>query len=375
MKYDRLTRRDWVALAARLMAASSFSGMVSSALALPTRTLVFPRDHGSHPELQTEWWYITGHVHSAGKPFGFQVTFFRSRVASTQGMQSAFAAKQLIFAHAAVTDIDGTVQHHDQRVARAGFGIAGASETDCDVHLRDWSLKRVGEVGQYQFLTRIKAPRFEIDLSLQGTQPLLLQGNAGQSRKGPDADQASYYYSAPQLAVRGRLMIDGVHHAVDDTAGPRVNRAWMDHEWSEALLHPEAVGWDWIGMNLFDGSALTAFRLRRADGSALWAGGSMRATDNTALPRIFAKEEVVFAPTRHWTSPHSRARYPVEWQVNTPVGNFRVLALLDDQELDSSGSTGTVYWEGLSDLRNLSGVSLGRGYLEMTGYASGIRLN
>ena len=33
-------------------------------------------------------------------------------------------------------------------------------------------------------------------------------------------------------------------------------------------MHPDAVGWDWIGMNLDDGSALTAFRLRREDGTA-----------------------------------------------------------------------------------------------------------
>ncbi|MBF5003426.1 lipocalin-like domain-containing protein [Diaphorobacter caeni] len=379
MKHRGLTRRDWMAFAARVALASSLPGMTTSALALPPRTLVFPRDHGSHPELQTEWWYITGHVRSKGKPFGFQVTFFRSRVASTQGMQSAFAAKQLIFAHAAVTDIEGRVQHHDQRIARAGFGIAEASETDCDVRLRDWNLKREGPVDQYRFATRIRSTRFEMDLTLQGTQPLLLQGRAGLSRKGPDADQASYYYSAPQLAVRGILTLNGVHHVIDDVVDdvvqPQVNRAWMDHEWSEALMHPEAVGWDWIGMNLFDGSALTAFRLRRADGSTLWAGGSMRAPGGATQPRVFAQDEVTFTPTRHWSSPHSQARYPVQWRIDTPVGSFQVLALLDDQELDSSGSTGTVYWEGLSDLKSPSGETLGRGYLEMTGYVAGIKLS
>ena len=72
---------------------------------LPARPLQFPRDHGSHPELRTEWWYITGHAEAAGRHWGFQVTFFRSRVDATQGLRSAFAAKQLLFAHAAVTDV------------------------------------------------------------------------------------------------------------------------------------------------------------------------------------------------------------------------------------------------------------------------------
>ena len=115
MQNGGLSRRDWMAFAARVIAASS---LPCPALALPPRTLVFPRDHGSHPEWQTEWWYITGHAQSKGRQLGFQVTFFRSRVASTQEMRSAFAAKQLIFAHAAVTDIEGRVQHHDQRAWR-----------------------------------------------------------------------------------------------------------------------------------------------------------------------------------------------------------------------------------------------------------------
>lgn len=374
MTKSALSRRDWMVFAARVMAASTLPAATQSALALPARTLVFPRDHGSHPELQTEWWYITGHARSKARQLGFQVTFFRSRVATTQNLQSAFAAKQLIFAHAAVTDIEGRVQHHDQRIARAGFGIAQASETDCDVRLRDWSLKRIGAADANSFATRIKSSQFDIDLTLQATQPLLLQGKAGLSRKGPDAEQASYYYSVPQLAVRGAISIDGMRHVVDDDTRPDINRAWMDHEWSEALMHPDAVGWDWIGMNLHDGSALTAFRLRRADGSTLWAGGSMRG-QGAAEARVFAHDEVSFTPTQSWLSPHSKARYPVQWRVATPVGDFQVRALLDDQELDSSGSTGTVYWEGLSELLDADGRPVGRGYLEMTGYVSEIRLN
>ncbi|HRM50400.1 MAG TPA: carotenoid 1,2-hydratase, partial [Alicycliphilus sp.] len=113
------------------------------AAALPARTLVFPRDHGSHPDLRTEWWYLTGQARTGptpGRLWGFQITFFRSRVDATQGLQSAFAARQLLFAHAALTDLQGGRQLHDQRIARAGFGIAQAAEDDTNIHLRDWSL-------------------------------------------------------------------------------------------------------------------------------------------------------------------------------------------------------------------------------------------
>ncbi|RYF34130.1 MAG: carotenoid 1,2-hydratase [Comamonadaceae bacterium] len=333
-----------------------------AAWALPPRTLQFPRDLGSHPDLKTEWWYVTGHARSAaGREFGFQVTFFRSRIDTTQAMRSAFAARQIFFAHAAVTDLEGRVLLHDQRIARAGFGIASASESDTDVRLRDWSLVR--REGRYD--ARVPATGFALDLRFTPTQPVLLQGDAGLSRKGPQEAQASYYYSEPQLATQGRLTLKGQAFEVTGTA-------WLDHEASDALLHPDAVGWDWIGMNLDDGSALTAFHLRRRDGSALWAGGSMR-TRAGAL-RIFKPDEVRFDAGDVWTSPRTQARYPTRWRVQTPGGAFSVRALLDDQELDSRGSTGGVYWEGLSELLDPTGRRVGRGYLEMTGYAAPLQL-
>ncbi|MBU0745959.1 MAG: carotenoid 1,2-hydratase [Gammaproteobacteria bacterium] len=367
------TRRQWLMLSS-LQAAGLFSLWPGAAHALPARALTFPRDHGSHPDLRTEWWYITGHVQAGGQPWGFQVTFFRSRVDATQGMQSAFAAKQLLFAHAAVTDVQGQRLLHDQRIARAGFGLAQASEADTRIRLQDWTLVRSdtagspGERGGSRYTAHISGGEFALDLQFDSTQPVLLQGHQGLSRKGPDATQASYYYSQPQLAVTGALTVGGKRLAVTPGSG----RAWMDHEWSEALLHPEALGWDWIGMNLNDGSALTAFRLRRADGSALWAGGSVRAPGQAA--QIFDASAVAFTPERFWTSPQSGARYPVQWRVETPAGSFSVHAVLDAQELDSQGSTGAIYWEGLSDLRDAGGGTVGRGYLEMTGYAKPIRL-
>ncbi|WP_431112786.1 lipocalin-like domain-containing protein [Variovorax paradoxus] len=330
--------------------------------ALPERTLQFPRDFGSHPDLRTEWWYITGHARtSAGREFGFQVTFFRSRVDAAQGMRSAFAAKHLVFAHAAITDLEGRVLLHDQRIARAGFGVASASEADADVRLRDWSLVR--KDGSYS--ARVPAGEFTLDLRFTPTQQVLLQGKAGLSRKGPEDAQASYYYSEPQLRTQGRLTLKGQAFDVDGTA-------WLDHEWSEALMHPDAVGWDWIGMNLEDGSALTAFRLRRRDGGALWAGGSFRAREGAL--RVFSNDEVRFGGANPWTSPRTQAKYPTLWHVQTPSGIFEVRALLDDQELDSRGSTGGVYWEGVSDLLDVQGRRVGRGYLEMTGYAAPLRL-
>lgn len=357
-----------------LLALGALGALPWPAAALPARALVFPQDHGSHPGQRTEWWYITGQLRADGRLWGFQITFFRTRVDGTQDLQSAFAARQLVFAHAALTDVQGARQLHDQRIARAGFGIAQALEGDCDIRLRDWSLRRLASSapGASRYEIRAQADGFALALDCASTQPVLLQGEAGLSRKGPDPSQASYYYSQPQLAVTGSITLNGRRMPVTDAPAPD-NRAWMDHEWSEALMAPDAVGWDWIGMNLADGAALTAFQLRRGDGSALWAGGSWRAPGASGA-QVFGTKEILFTPLAYWRSPASGATYPVRWRVDTPAGRFTLQPLLDAQELDSRGSTGAIYWEGLSLLRDAAGREVGRGYLEMTGYAQRLRL-
>jgi predicted secreted hydrolase len=345
---------------------------------LTRRVLQFPRDLGSHPDTAIEWWYVTGELQAADRLFGFQLTFFRVRVDATQAMTSAFAAKQLIFAHAALTDVTGQRLLHDQRIARssgaASVDLAGASTQDTDVRLHDWSLKRHGDL----YHAQVHANGFAWTLNLQQTQPLLLQGDQGLSRKGPQAAQASFYYSLPQLQVTGELTLAG-------KALPVSGRAWLDHEWSESLLHPQAVGWDWVGMNLHDGSALTAFRLRDSAGGTLWTGGSWRA-QGMAEPLVFSPQDVLFTPQRHWKSPASGATYPVQWllEVRHPAAGamdgapawqrYNVQALIDNQELDGQRATGAIYWEGLSDLLNAQNQPVGRGYLEMTGYANPLRL-
>lgn len=341
------------------------------------RPLQFPRDHGAHPEFRTEWWYATGWLVVPGQalPVGFQLTFFRSRTGLGADSRSRFAPRQLLFAHAAISDLnDGRLRHID-RITRwngdANAAPAAAALDDTRVHIGPWSFRREDVASRTPQATRYLAELgdrdagFSYALTLDATQPVLLQGDAGFSRKGPDMSQASHYYSQPQLKVTGSLQRGERRDAVTGTA-------WLDHEWSETLLHPQAVGWDWIGINLDDGSALTAFRLRRADGSTVWAGGSFRRPGGAV--QAFAADSVVFTPGRHWSSPLSQGRYPVEWEVATPAGRYTVVALLDAQELDSRNSTGSIYWEGLSELRGAGGRRVGLGYLEMTGYVSPLRL-
>jgi predicted secreted hydrolase len=323
--------------------------------------LHFPVDHGAHPEFRTEWWYVTGWLRTADRrDLGFQVTFFRNRPAVDQRNPSAFAPKQILFAHAALSNPALRRLQHDQRIARAGFGLAAASTTDTDLVLDDWSLKR-GADGRYR--THVAGRDFALDLTLSPRQPILLQGDGGYSRKGPSPSQASYYYSQPHLAVSGTVVRGGKRVAVS-------GEAWLDREWSSALLDPSAVGWDWVGLNLDDGGALTAFQVRDAQGRAIWAGGSLRSRDGNVAH--LGPDTVQFRTLRQWRSPRTGAEYPVEriltLRLPGQIRSWRLAPLFDDQELDSRPAGGPVYWEGAVS------TQAGRGYLELTGYVAPLKL-
>ena len=111
------------------------------------RVLRFPRDHGAHPGCRTEWWYVTGWLGTEAQlTGGFQVTFFRSRTGLAQAHPSRFAARQLLFAHAAVTTLgpDGGRHRHDQRIVRwngdPAAPLAAAALDTARVHIGDWRL-------------------------------------------------------------------------------------------------------------------------------------------------------------------------------------------------------------------------------------------
>jgi predicted secreted hydrolase len=329
----------------------------------PKQGLTFPADFGAHPDYRTEWWYVTGWLTTPdGKPLGFQVTFFRTRPGVDQVNPSTFAAKQLIIGHAALSD--PAVGHllHDQRSAREGFNLAYSRTGNLDIKLDDWNMVR-GADGRYT--VQVRSSQMTFDLVLAPTQPVLLQGERGYSRKGPAAQHASYYYSEPQLRVTGKVA------RANDAAQSVTGTAWMDHEWSSEALQADAAGWNWIGANLDDGGALMAFQVRDKAGSKIWAHATVR--DRSGKVTQFAPADVTFTPKQLWKSPRTEAVYPVATVLKTGAIEWRVTPLQPDQELDSRRSTGAVYWEGAVTLEK-DGVAAGRGYLEMTGYVQAIKL-
>jgi predicted secreted hydrolase len=332
---------------------------------VPGYRIRFPQDEGSHPRFRTEWWYITGWLQRASgaagaAQIGFQITFFRARLDVDERNPSAFAPRQIIIAHAALSDPSRGRLLHDQKVARTAFDLAGADEGRTRVWIDDWSLTQ----GAATYSAAIPARDFALAMQFTPTQPPLLQGQDGFSRKGPREESASYYYSFPHLRVSGT-----VAEKAGDTSV--AGSAWLDHEWSSSYMDERAAGWDWIGINLEDGGAVMAFRMRDAREETFWAGGTYRAANG--MRRAFSEREVRFVPLRWWRSPRTGVRYPIAWRVELPALTLAIEPMMDDQENDTRLSIGTIYWEG-AVIAMAEGKPIGRGYLELAGYWQKLRV-
>jgi predicted secreted hydrolase len=300
------------------------------ARALAPRPFRFPADLGAHPDFRTEWWYFTGNLAADdGRRFGFQLTFFRVALAPPGGAarSSAWATRQIYFAHFALTDVAGRRFYAREQWQRGAAGLAGAQASPLRVWVGSWSATgappgpavpaatagpalptepaafaapagpaaptaptrsgaptalaapaaAVGPIRLFADAARQadaagdQAPGgstdrgYALDLSLAGNLPPVAQGDRGLSMKSGRPGNASYYYSLPRLAARGELRVGGERFTVSGLA-------WMDHEWSTSALDAGEVGWDWFGLQLDDGWELMLYRLRRSSSQAGPAG-------------------------------------------------------------------------------------------------------
>jgi predicted secreted hydrolase len=335
-------------------------------IAVPGYVYEFPRDHGSHDEFRTEWWYYTGHLSARnGRRFGFQLTFFRRAVAADQPatLPSRWTIRHLYLAHFAVSDLDGRQFRYFEKISREGLGKAGADTGRLRVWTDRWMVEGTPESLSHHLVAEQNG--VAIDLTLRQLKPPVFHGENGISRKGEQVGQASHYYSLTRLGTNGRVTIDGETFDVTGTS-------WMDHEFGSADLGEDLVGWDWFSLQLDDGNDLMLYRLRRADGSLdRSSSGTVVYPDGHA--GSISRDDAQVAVLSHWTSPASGTRYPAKWNVTVPrlQLDLEVTPLLADQELATRRSTQVTYWEGAVAI---SGTAQGRpitghGYVELTGYA------
>jgi predicted secreted hydrolase len=327
----------------------------------PTRVMSFPRDHGKHPDFQTEWWYFTGNLTARDREFGFQLTFFRRSLFTKRvNLASNWAAKDLYPAHFAITDKTGKRFFHFEAMSREGPNLAGASDNDLDVSVGSWSARGAGD----SIVLAAAAEGVELKLTLRPAKAMVLQGQNGYSRKGDSENQASHYYSFTRLSAQGAVTIGEESYSVEGLA-------WMDHEFGSSILSSDQAGWDWFSLQLDDGSEVMVFHLRKKDGTFEKPFGTLVTANGVA--KYLSGDQISIVANRTWKSPKTGAAYPAAWTIRLKDSNARleVVPSMEDQELSAKKSTQVVYWEGAVQIQGISqGVPVrGSGYAELTGYA------
>jgi predicted secreted hydrolase len=335
--------------------------------ALPGYRYEFPRDHFSHPEFQTEWWYYTGNLTAAdGHRFGFELTFFRQGVSRDASKTATWDVKDVYLAHLALSDVDGGKFYHAERTNRAGPQIAGVSATTRRSWNGNWSAEWKGDAQQLRAVDE----RFALDLLLHSDKPPVIHGENGVSQKAEGTGHASHYISFTRLQTSGAVRLLGKDFQVTGTA-------WMDHEFFTQQLSSEQSGWDWFSVQLSDNTELMLFELRRRDGTidpfsagtyvdAKGKGTHLRAADFSLKPTGAS-----------WKSSVTGATYPIQWSISVPSLGLQLEATtrLKPQELSGSNKFSPSYWEGAMELQGQrnGAAARGVGYLEMTGYDHPVR--
>ena len=336
-------------------------------LALPPYEYQFPRDHASHPDYRTEWWYYTGHLMSDNRSFGYELTFFQVGINPTPRTGgSAWALHTLFFAHFAVTDEAGEKFYHSEAIGRPALKMAGGLKDRYKVWIGKWSAELLGDEVTHRLAAQ--GPETAMSLDLVSAKPPVVHGHEGVSQKAEGEGHASHYYSLTRLKTYGTLTVKGNSYAV-------TGLSWMDHEFGTNQLTLQQQGWDWFSIQLDNNRELMLYVLRLKDGTLEPASsGTVVAADGTWKHLDLSMYTIENTGT--WTSPHNGATYPSGWKISVPNEGteLRITPTIKDQELVSRSILGITYWEGsvLVEGRDQGEPVSGLGYVELTGYIGNV---
>jgi predicted secreted hydrolase len=336
--------------------------------AVPGYHYTFPHDHFNHEAYQTEWWYYTGNlVDRSGHHFGFELTFFRQATGRDRQKDKTWDLQDLYLAHLALSDLDGGHFYHTERLNRQGPQIAGASEAEQKVWNGNWQVKWNKEDQKLQAIDK----EFTLNLNLHPEKPPVIQGENGVSQKSAGTGQASHYISLTRLSTQGEITLTEKFYQV-------TGLTWMDHEFFTTQLDTAQTGWDWLAIQLTDHTELMLYHFRRKDGSIdpYSSGTYIDAEGKTT--HLVAKDFVLEPAGDTWTSPTTKANYPIGWRIQIPrlAISLEAKTPLPSQELTTDSHLAPSYWEGAITLTGtrVSSPITGVGYLELTGYDHSIPL-
>ena len=330
--------------------------------ALPGYKYQFPRDHGSHEDFKTEWWYYTGHMLTENnKKYGYELTFFRHGIEHDSSVKSN-KNRNVYLAHFALTDESAGKFQYFEKMSRSGLPVAGAETDVLAVNNQGWTVEQIGD----RFILHADGDNCGIRLMLSAAKPPVIHGKDGVSQKASCKGCASHYYSMTRLKTEGSVLNGGKREQI------KSGWSWMDHEFGSNQLTDEQIGWDWYSIQLDNNSELMLYVMRRRDGSIdKNSSGTIIGANGSATH--LTRDQFQIKSSSKWTSPRSKGVYPMNWSVDIPSQKIK-LSLQPtsmDQELMTKRSTGVTYWEGSANVSgDFAGKPVkGQGYVEMTGYA------
>ena len=356
--------------------------------ALPGYKFSFPRDHASHDDYRTEWWYFTGHLNvddneksgalgdkannnktpnhydsqksATARSFGYELTFFRLGLDQNDKNSSPWSLKNLYLAHFAISDPEGHKFVYKEKMNRAGMQVADAKQDRPYVYNEGWSMEQLGD----EISLRADTPEFNLHLLLTGEKPVTIHGKDGVSQKASCKGCASHYYSMTDLESKGTLVLENKNFNVH-------GMTWMDHEFGSNQMTDKQVGWDWYSIQLEDKTEVMLYVMRNADGTFDPMSGTVVNPDGST--RHLELKDFAIKSTGSWTSNKTHAKYPMGWHVSIPSlkSELDIDPDLKDQELVTTSSTGVTYWEGTCTVKGTESghAAKGKSYVEMTGYA------
>lgn len=314
----------------------------------------FPKDSGSHPEFQTEWWYYTGNLEDDNKnSYGYQLTIFRRALGNLKKQdksKSKWKTQNIYFGHFTVSDIKNKKFYFSEKYSRDGAYMAGAEHNPVNIWIENW---QITEDKDGHINIKAENAPVSIDLKLKTLKPIVLQGDEGLSYKSKD--NASYYYSLSRLDTKGYFYINSEKISVKGLS-------WLDREWSTSVLSKDQLGWDWFSIHFDNKTELMAYqlRLRNGDIDSYSAGTFINEKGQTIKLK---KEDFKLTVLDYWKSPSTNVKYPSKWKLEIPKLNIdiKIEPLMNNQELNISFA----YWEGAV---KVTGTNSGKGYVELTGY-------
>lgn len=324
-----------------------------------------PRDLAAHKNAQTEWWYYTGHFKTdSGKQFGFELVFFKRRTDLDKFslIPLRLFGNPIYFAHFAVTDADGKKFRYAHRKSSNGIFDYPASASEKHFHLRlgDWSLRESKDT----HILRATANNLVFEANLKPTKNVVLNGKGKDGVSYKDEGQASRYFSYTRMELDGDIILNGETEHISGSA-------WMDREFGTWTPTDRQKGWDWFSIQLENNCELMCYQLRDSEENVSPFSSGTYVNEHGEFEPL-AHNDFSIEPIGYWKSPNTNATYPSSWKVKSEKYglDLTVTPVMQDQELDTRGTTMIVYWEGACEVAGKAGGTdvKGRAYVELVGY-------